>query len=244
MPVITYRETPFIIENNGHTIELVPAAAGNRISIDGYSYELQQFHFHAPSEHLIDGAAFAMELHLVHADAQGNLAVIGIMIVQGARNETLGEVFENMPPRIKGINTAGQALHQKQIRNAFRRDLRPPAAASAASRRVLNPSFPHSLDHARASTVAISLRSSITGEGVAEPQARINLADLFAGNEEMYRYEGSLTTPPCTEGVKWSVSARPITLSPRQIGAFRALYQGNNRPVQNRYDRRVYAAVP
>ncbi|MDR1230544.1 MAG: hypothetical protein LBK61_03980, partial [Spirochaetaceae bacterium] len=39
--------------------------------------------------------------------------------------------------------------------------LRPPAAASAASRGVLNPSFPHSLDHARASTVAISLRSSI-----------------------------------------------------------------------------------
>jgi hypothetical protein len=58
--------------------------------------------------------------------------------------------------QIKGINTAGQALHQKQIR-----DLRPPAAASAASREVLNPSFPHSLDHARASTVAISLRSSI-----------------------------------------------------------------------------------
>jgi hypothetical protein len=52
-------------------------------------------------------------------------------------------------PEIKGINTAGQALHP------------PPAAASAASRRVLNPSFPHSLNHARASTVAISLRSSI-----------------------------------------------------------------------------------
>jgi hypothetical protein len=50
---------------------------------------------------------------------------------------------------IKGINTAGQALHP------------PPAAASAASRGVLNPSLPHSLDHARASTVAISLRSSI-----------------------------------------------------------------------------------
>jgi hypothetical protein len=60
------------------------------------------------------------------------------------------------PLSIKGINTAGQALHQKQIR-----DLRPPAAASAASRGVLNPSVPHSLDHARASTVAISLRSSI-----------------------------------------------------------------------------------
>ncbi|MDR1231320.1 MAG: hypothetical protein LBK61_07960 [Spirochaetaceae bacterium] len=61
-----------------------------------------------------------------------------------------------MPGIIKGINTAGQALHQKQIR-----DLRPPAAAYTASRRVLNPSVPHSLDHARTSTVAISLRSSI-----------------------------------------------------------------------------------
>jgi hypothetical protein len=61
---------------------------------------------------------------------------------------------------IKGINTAGQALHQKQIR-----DLRPSAAASAASRGVLNPSVPHSLDHARASTVAISLRSSIKRKG-------------------------------------------------------------------------------
>jgi hypothetical protein len=51
---------------------------------------------------------------------------------------------------MKGINTAGQALHP------------PSAAASAASRGVLNPSVPHSLNHARASTVAISLRSSIT----------------------------------------------------------------------------------
>jgi hypothetical protein len=50
---------------------------------------------------------------------------------------------------MKGINTAGQALHPPQ------------AAALAASRGVLNRSVPHSLDHARASTVAISLRSSI-----------------------------------------------------------------------------------
>jgi AcrR family transcriptional regulator len=63
---------------------------------------------------------------------------------------TLGlEGFPDGGQRIKGINTAGQALHPL------------PAAASAASRGVLNPSFPHSLNHARASTVAISLRSSI-----------------------------------------------------------------------------------
>jgi hypothetical protein len=71
-----------------------------------------------------------------------------------------------LPFIIKGINTAGQALDQKQIR-----DLRPPAAASAASRGVLNPSFPHSLNHARASTVAILLRSSIKYDGETEVSA-------------------------------------------------------------------------
>jgi predicted nucleic acid-binding protein len=59
------------------------------------------------------------------------------------------DIFYLINKKIKGINTAGQALHP------------PPTAASAASRGVLNPSVPHSLNHARASTVAISLRSSI-----------------------------------------------------------------------------------
>jgi hypothetical protein len=55
-----------------------------------------------------------------------------------------------------GINTAGQAGHPNGVPMHP-----PPMAASAASRGVLNPSVPHSLNHARASTVAISLRSSI-----------------------------------------------------------------------------------
>jgi carbonic anhydrase len=178
-PLIAYRETRFEIKNNGHTIELTPASAGNRVVIDGGLYELRQFHFHAPSEHLVDGAPFAMELHLVHEDIQGNLAVIGILIEAGAHNETLGGIFETLP-----------------------RDN--------------------------------------TGEGAAGPEITINLADLFTSNEGMYRYEGSLTTPPCTEGVKWSILRRPIAMSPPQIDTFQALYRGNNRPVQNLYGRRVY----
>jgi carbonic anhydrase len=179
-PVVAYSKTAFEIENNGHTIELLPSASGNHVTIDGASYELQQFHFHAPSEHLIDGSSFAMELHLVHKNAQGNLAVLGIMITQGEYNETLGEIFENLP-------------------------------------------------------------QEITGEGAVKPEVEINLADLFTGNEGIYRYDGSLTTPPCTEGVKWSIVAEPVEMSTRQIDAFRALYRGNNRPVQNRYERPVYA---
>ena len=47
-----------------------------------------------------------------------------------------------------------------------------------------------------------------------------------------YRYEGSLTTPPCSEGVKWLVMTTPIEMSPEQVAQFRAILHGNNRPVQ------------
>jgi hypothetical protein len=72
-----------------------------------------------------------------------------LIFLRAARKHGLLSYDNMSPKRIKGINTAGQALHP------------PPAAASTASRGVLNPSSPHSLDHVRASTVAISLRSSI-----------------------------------------------------------------------------------
>lgn len=54
-----------------------------------------------------------------------------------------------------------------------------------------------------------------------------------------YHYVGSLTTPPCTEGVKWSVLNTPVTVSKEQILAFRKLYSVNNRPVQSLNGRKV-----
>lgn len=47
-----------------------------------------------------------------------------------------------------------------------------------------------------------------------------------------YRYNGSLTTPPCSEGVKWIVLTTPVEMSESQIAAFKAIIHGNNRPVQ------------
>ena len=47
-----------------------------------------------------------------------------------------------------------------------------------------------------------------------------------------YRYNGSLTTPPCSEGVKWIVLTTPVEMSESQIAAFKAIIYGNNRPVQ------------
>jgi len=56
-----------------------------------------------------------------------------------------------------------------------------------------------------------------------------------------YRYMGSLTTPPCSEGVHWLVVQTPLELSAAQIGAFTALYTGNARPLQERNERPVVA---
>ena len=61
---------------------------------------------------------------------------------------------------------------------------------------------------------------------------RINVDDLLPARDHGFRYRGSLTTPPCSEGVTWIVAAQPIELSAEQIAAFTAIFNGNNRPVQ------------
>lgn len=58
-------------------------------------------------------------------------------------------------------------------------------------------------------------------------------ADLLPANRDYYRYSGSMTTPPCSEGVRWLVLKQPITASARQLRALtKRLGHPNNRPVQ------------
>ncbi|MBK8564326.1 MAG: carbonic anhydrase family protein [Saprospiraceae bacterium] len=156
------------VQNNGHTIE-VDIEEPNSLELSGKSFQLKQFHFHEPSEHRLDGVLFPMEMHLVHADTAGHLAVIGIFIKEGHPNEALDEIWRQMP------------------------------------------THPHEHVHA--------------------PHA-LDLAKLFPEGHSFFHYEGSLTTPPCTEGVQWFVLKEPLTLSKQQIETFRRLYHGNNRPVQ------------
>ena len=60
----------------------------------------------------------------------------------------------------------------------------------------------------------------------------VNVDDLLPKNRSTYRYDGSLTTPPCSEGVRWMLFTTTIQLSAKQIGAFRDILKGNSRPVQ------------
>jgi carbonic anhydrase len=60
----------------------------------------------------------------------------------------------------------------------------------------------------------------------------LDLGDLLPKRRLACRYMGSLTTPPCSEGVRWFVLAEPIELSAEQIAEFAEIYDHNNRPTQ------------
>lgn len=163
-----YGQSAIQILNNGHMVQ-VNYDEGSSATIDGEVYNLVQFHFHAPSEHVVDGKSFPAEMHLVHKNAAGKLAVVGILIAEGKENAAFSPVWENMPAE---------------------------------------------------ETEAID-----TG-------ASINALDLLPADTLVYRYSGSLTTPPCSEGVLWSVMQSPVEMSAAQIAAYTSIFEGTNRPIQ------------
>jgi carbonic anhydrase len=75
--------------------------------------------------------------------------------------------------------------------------------------------------------------------GVANLEG-LSVSDLLPTRHEHYAYSGSLTTPPCTEGVRWHVLSTVMQLSPAQLQAFQALYPMNARPVQPLNGRQVH----
>jgi len=91
-----YGDSAVNIVNNGHAIQ-VNYDAGSTAVIDGTEYALLQFHFHSLSEHTVAGENADMEMHLVHADADGNNAVISALIVEGEENPAFAAVWDNMP---------------------------------------------------------------------------------------------------------------------------------------------------
>lgn len=167
---LDYKPLPLRILNNGHTIQ-VNTDAGCSCSIGGTKFDLLQFHFHHPSEHLLSGKPFDLECHFVHKSSEGALAVVGVFIRPGAKNNALQPIFDAMPA------AAGPEI---------------------------------------------------------KPGIVIDPAALLPKSGGYFRYMGSLTTPPCSEGLTWTVYKEPIEASPEQIKKFASLFSNNARPVQNR----------
>lgn len=71
-----------------------------------------------------------------------------------------------------------------------------------------------------------------SGEKVDKADLLVNAADLLPGDLRYFNYVGSLTTPPCSEGVNWMVLATPVKVSAEQVNTFRTLFPISARPVQ------------
>ncbi|WP_235867351.1 carbonic anhydrase family protein [Priestia abyssalis] len=138
---------------------------------------MNENHIKEKALHQFNGEQYDMELHLVHQDANGKLAVLGVMIQEGKENEKLASVWDLLP----------KEETEKDI-------------------------------------------------SVKEP---VDLQALLPEDQTSFHYNGSLTTPPCTEEVKWIVFEQPIEMSKEQIQAFQRIFPDNHRPVQPLNEREI-----
>ena len=90
-----YRPARFRVVDNGHTVQVT--LPGGSISLLGKSYQLIQFHFHRPSEEMVEGKAFDMVVHMVHRADDGKLAVVAVLLENGAENPFVQTVWNNLP---------------------------------------------------------------------------------------------------------------------------------------------------
>lgn len=163
-----YQPSDFKMLDNGHTIQ-ANFAPGNFADIRGETYELLQMHFHTTSEHTVKGKSYPLELHLVHKNKEGKLAVVGVFMELGKANSDLDTIWSNIP---------------KEKNKEF------------------------------------------------ATNAKLNPLAFIPNNRSYYNYVGSLTTPPCSEGVNWNVFHTPVKISTKQLDFFKKMYVVNSRPVQ------------
>jgi len=74
------------ILNNGHTVQINIGEENEcTVTVKGKTYTLRQFHFHTPSEHMLDDRQYEMEMHLVHTNEEGEIAVLGFIFTVNQR---------------------------------------------------------------------------------------------------------------------------------------------------------------
>ena len=91
-----YRPAALNVIDNGHTVQ-VNYGPGSTLKVGDKTYELVQFHFHHKSETAIHGKHSPMEVHLVHKDKDGNLAVVAVLLREGESNTAVATTWSNLP---------------------------------------------------------------------------------------------------------------------------------------------------
>ncbi|WP_332876282.1 carbonic anhydrase [Massilia sp. S19_KUP03_FR1] len=163
-----YHQSSFREVDNGHTI-MVTVGGGNFITVNNQTYELQQFHFHRPSEEKIAGKGTEMVMHLVHKSAEGKLAVVAVLLERGKAHPLMQTVWNNLPlEKLESVS----------------------------------------------------------------PTVVLDLMEALPARRDYFTFMGSLSEPPCTEGVLYIVMKQTMQASPAQMALFSRLYPFNARPVQ------------
>ena len=170
-----YKQGQLKIVNNGHTIQ-VNVPAGSKVRIDGRPFDLLQFHFHRPSEEHIDGKPSAMVIHFVHKNAEGELAVLAVMLREGNENPGIKTLWTHAP--------------------------------------------------------------KAEGPEVVPDGVMFNPVNLLPREMDFFHYDGSLTTPPCTEKVKFYILKTQVNVSKEQMAEFP--FKMNARPIQPTNGRPIY----
>jgi len=176
-----YRSSTLSLVNDGRSLR-ARYRPGSYLSVGGRDYQLEEFHFHVPGEHRINGARADMELQLLHRDRQGQLAVVAVPMMAGRRmNTTLTRIWDHIPA------SGGTSYYNRQS--------------------GINPLF------------------------------------LLPPNRSYFSYPGSLTEPPCTEGVEWFVLTEPVEVDESYLHRLRQVIGHNARPVQPLNGRPVIAVT-
>jgi carbonic anhydrase len=105
--------------NNGDAVQM-NYAPRSTIEVDGHAFELKQFHFHALSDNHISGRSFPIEAHLVHGEKDGNLAVVAVMLQEGAPNQALEAAWAKVPKIGGGKHALTEALSAESLLPANR----------------------------------------------------------------------------------------------------------------------------
>ena len=93
----SYTTAEATLRNDGRQ-DHVDYAPGNTAMLGGRAFELKSAHFHSSSEHMVDGESFAAELHMVHADSDGRLAVVGLLFTLGEHSPVAQSILDASPP--------------------------------------------------------------------------------------------------------------------------------------------------
>jgi carbonic anhydrase len=93
---IAHHEHVDEILDNGHTIQ-VTVEEGSSFTLNDKTFDLKQFHFHTPSEHIVDGKHLPLEMHWVHQSSDGSFGVIGLLFEEGEPNENFEKIIQHLP---------------------------------------------------------------------------------------------------------------------------------------------------